>query len=413
MSTLVFISTAPLSRAPVEKAGLDWLVGKGISVQIWDLSGLYYSQEAISGYFAASLLHAYRNPLVPVVHVLSRQQLASLLRANRASKFLFFTFTHGDIYWILRLLRKSGISYFTGYLWPPYSFDNNPQKPHSSFLESIRFQFASAFVYLESLIRSCITNAPGPVLRTFLRRIRLGVKQVLFRFTSYYQRPDTVFTSGDEGVKYWRALSCARSVVSVDSSDLLDEEPSRIVQGEYIVFVDDAVCFSPDKKLRCDESANCLDYPGYLRRMEKLFDYLEDELSLLVVIGASYKYQYPSAKLCGRSLYYGQTRELIYHARYVLAHGSSATFQAAYCNKPICLISDVAFSGLKRSQVSGLASMFRASPVFSHDLEGVRSVLTGNSNAATYSEFVQKYLVSSDSKGSYLRALYSHLSRPE
>ena len=412
MYKIVFIYTAPLARAPAEKAGLDHLVDKGVSVRIWDLSSMYYSREAISGYFAASSSHAYSNPLVPVTQVLSRQHFASLLNSNRDSKFLFATFYHGDSYWVLRVLRKYNITFFFGYLWPPYPFDESKSDLDGSFLSRISSRIISALAYVHSLKRAWCDNSPACTLHILSNRIALLVRQGLYRFTSYYQKPCFFFASGTEGVKHWSSLLPSSRVVSVDSNDILVDPPLRAIHHDYIVFVDDAVCYSPDQALHLRKAPTCDDYSGYLIRMESLFDYLEDSLSVQVVIGASFKYQYPSPMLCGRPIYYGQTRELIYHSRYVLAHGSSATFQAAFCLKPMCMISDIGFSEEKKVQVLNLARMYNSRPVFSHDPASVLSALVDAVTNDSYPDFVQKYLVSTDSQGKYLDALYARIVDP-
>jgi len=159
-------------------------------------------------------------------------------------------------------------------------------------------------------------------------------------------RPYGVIGSGIIGRRQGEALFPNSRFLSIPSVKVRWEPDDKIVQCEYILFVDENVEYAPDAKLLGYQVSKDVD--GYYARMNRLFSSLETWLGKPVVVAASGKYRYLLDRFQGRQLIYGKTLSLIQGASLVVGHMSLALEQCLVSETPFILVDDQSFTPEKR-----------------------------------------------------------------
>lgn len=141
--------------------------------------------------------------------------------------------------------------------------------------------------------------------------------------------------------------------------------PEPIVQGDYLIFLDEYFPFHPDSLISgsCKVSVSPQKYYGGLNRF---FSYIETELGLPVVIAAhpSSRYDLYPDYFQGRKVIVGKTIELVYYAKVVLAHSSTSINFAVLYKKPIIfLTSDEIEKNNPGSFICNFAKQFNKEPI--------------------------------------------------
>jgi hypothetical protein len=134
--------------------------------------------------------------------------------------------------------------------------------------------------------------------------------------------------------------------VSIPSVKILWTSTEPVIQGEYILFVDENVEYAPDAKLLGYSVTN--DINVYYERMNQSFSKLEMWLDKPVVMAASGKYKYLCDRFQGRQIIYGKTLHLIKFASFVVGHMSLALEQCLVSKVPFLIVDDKSFTDKKR-----------------------------------------------------------------
>ena len=123
------------------------------------------------------------------------------------------------------------------------------------------------------------------------------------------------------------------------------EEP--IIDEKYIIYVEENVDLSPDNNLFGVENS-VHDIEGFYKRINEVFEKIENWTNLKIIIAASGKYDYKINPFKNRKIIYKKTSNLIQHSELVLGHKSSALEQAIADYKPLLMLKDQGFKKPKK-----------------------------------------------------------------
>jgi len=112
---------------------------------------------------------------------------------------------------------------------------------------------------------------------------------------------------------------------------LRSTKEAPVLENEYILFMDAGMAHLPSLSGKADS----VDQDEYLRRMNHLFDRLEDQYGIPVVIAAHPKSEYPENAFGNRQVILYKTAALARYARFVLAHYSTSLIDLVLQRKPI------------------------------------------------------------------------------
>lgn len=177
-----------------------------------------------------------------------------------------------------------------------------------------------------SIIRRLMRVTPKKALQYIKNKSTLRLKPK-GRIKGY----DIMFLAGNNG---WRGFGMTNEsevakahVVEINSDDydnyLKNRASPRVVEGDYILFLDEYLPLHPDMALFGNKSISCSDY--YIE-LNRFFDRIEQQFSMPVVVAAHPKaLRYKEEDFFnGRQIYFGKTAELSHYAHFVLAHDSTA-----------------------------------------------------------------------------------------
>lgn len=116
-----------------------------------------------------------------------------------------------------------------------------------------------------------------------------------------------------------------------------DEEP--VVEGKYILFMDAGLAHLP----AVSGKENSIDQEEYLADMNHLFDRLEAEYKLPVIIAAHPKSGYGEDDFHGRRIILYKTPALLKYAEFVLAHYSTSLIDLVLQRKPVVFLYSEAY----------------------------------------------------------------------
>jgi len=372
MITLIFFGGLPVSRINGEKYGPYWYEEHGYRVEYWNLTLLNYTQKALDIYFGGHKDYRYQFPNERVFK--NRKEVAQALAELPSSVILnYIDFGQRNDYWILRLFEKHNIKYYLGPL-------RTNQTEDIEKVRNFKIKIIKAFTF---------GNFRNKVYNYLYKMIAWQI----YKHTNFYKKPLFVAVCGSLGKGEWLSRTRISSYLSVPSVDIAWTPLPNLVDASYAVFVDDAVAYSPDKGLfEGNKNSTTNDLQLYLTNMRNVFDVIEKELGLKIVIATSGKYYYSDRKIFGeREIFYGKTNQLIQYADLVLGHGSSGSWQAAVDKKPVIILTDETFISTKLVNVSIMAKLFNVTPQLTaeFDINYVKKVMS--SPRVSHEKLIEQY----------------------
>lgn len=320
---IIFVSSAPLSIIVEKKINILGYKNFGYKVEFCDLSRINYSKEKIKYYFSGNKKFRY----VGVESQLFFNKKSFIKKIRHESKdsiFCLIDFNNFDDYWIRRAFKKYKILYFTGPKVPIVQVS----------LDKKDANYTQVYKLLNKLIFILFLN-PSKIYRK--------LKNVIYRYTNYYQKPDFVVTVGLLARQQWLDITLAKSFVDVPSCDITWDKTENLLNYKYGVFVDDTIYHSPDIGMNpYYRSKNiCNNFHEYQKNMDRIFNLLENEMDLTIIIAASGKYDYGKNSPYGeRKIIYGKTNELLMHSKIAISHGSNGIYQAYLTSQKILILDD-------------------------------------------------------------------------
>ena len=252
---------------------------------------------------------------------------------------------------------------------------------------------------IKGLISKLVKSVVGRLKPAY---IWLRLLNRLYRSTNYYKRPEFVIGSGTLGRAEFTYSTACKNFLSIPSVDMTWEHTPNLLERKYCVYVDESVCYSPDKLLYGMSAATCTDIDAYSANICGVFKKIEETLGCEVVIAASGKYRYPpeSKIFGGRKLIYDNTNNLIKHSELVLGHSSSGLWQALVDVKPMILLTDPTFSSAKWQSIGVMASFLGLKSPSTLDITPEQIKLAMEVDVSNYVRLVELYFKERDVSGS-------------
>ena len=160
--------------------------------------------------------------------------------------------------------------------------------------------------------------------------------------------------------------------------DIISQEEKPIIEGDYIVFLDQYFPMHPTlKSENPDIDFDSLKEP-YYNSLNLFFDKLEKEYGCPVVIAGHPIAKYDKNPFGNRSIVYFKTAELVHESKYVVLHNSYSISFVLLFNKPFCMITNNAhqFSSVSRKKNDLFGKTFKRDLVNVDLLQDVHHLFT-------------------------------------
>jgi len=366
-----------MSKIYVDKLAPYGFLDFGLDVEYWNLSLLYFTPSEIENYSKGNPQYLGEFPLQ--IDFYSKIKFFKCLRKNRKAIYCFVDYSNMNDLWLLVLFRVLNIKYYVG---PRRATEYNV------FMGSIEVKrYFSAY---EALLK-CISKLS---IFSCLKRGIYKIFYFIFIHLMLAKPPKFVVSSGVQGRAEWMYLTKSESYVDVPSVDVLWDEKDRKLHNDYVVFVDESVMFSPDSALFNGVESTVVDVDKYYSNLRAFFDVIEKVLETEVVVAASEKSLYKDESIFGgRKLFYGVTNELIQHAVLIVAHASSAIYQAVSSEKPVLVTYDSTFDFSRIAKSKKLADFLNVSLYCVQEV-GEKEILNNLSvNLGDYQKIKENFLL--------------------
>jgi hypothetical protein len=343
---IIFLSGTPISKIVGDKIDPYWFQDHDFEVEYWGLQNIYYDKTAINGYFSGNSDYKY---IFPNTRIFSSKSEVSraLIDLNNKVIICFIDFRQQNDFWILRLFKKYKIRFYMG---PKTITIQVPIESDSKIINIIESKYKKIFK------------------KNFFKRVGIKLLKVIFRYTDYYQHPIYIFSCGTKGRGLYAEISKESKYISIPSVDIIGYKAPSLIQGKYCVYVENNFHFSPDASLNEGDNHN-VNIELYEKNICSMFDLIEDELGLNIIISASGKYAYPDESIFGdREIIYFKTNQLIQHSEMVIGHYSQGISQAIVNFKPLMLIQDHSFNVNINISIRGIAKIFKKKSLYATEL---------------------------------------------
>ena len=311
----IYLVKQPLVPRDFARFGLDLLLARGHDITILDLSELIHPENA------NEQSEVERDPRLSLQVVRNIEELKGEMETLRASDLIFFLIESQG--WsratspILKIVAKTETPYLI--LAPAFVPGLGIQSEKAGGWKSVQ----SGFLRLPKLdiLNSIIARLP---------RAWLGIPEA--GYIVYNGR----VSQRQNGLAGITTIPIIAHTTDFDNYLRLMERKTE--PKNQAVFIDQFAPFHPEAKVLKIEGA--VEPEHYYKSLRSLFDRIENELGLKVVIAGHPRADYqPFGNVFGdRKIFYGDTADLVTKSRLVLAHFSTAIGFAVMFRKPIMLL---------------------------------------------------------------------------
>jgi len=301
INKIIFLSYLPLTIQNEKIIYVPEFLKAGLEVEYWDVSSLF---------FDVFLSDSIDQPYVRSIN--NYHELKKYIREVNKSDVLFIIYIAYEFRTIrlYRILSKHNC--IMG------QFDR------SGFPTFQRESFKSRF------IKKILTIKLYP---QYIGQI-ISILNIKFGFV---KSPHIVFAAGTEAIERNRGSSV---VIPVNYNDYdnfleLDSASSDLLGYNYCVFLDEYLPYHPDIPI---VGLASLDPEKYFKEMNSLFDKIEANLGLRVVIACHPKSDYTENPFNGRPLFKYKTMTLVKHSKLIVMHESTSISYAIIYRKPILFV---------------------------------------------------------------------------
>lgn len=243
---------------------------------------------------------------------------------------------------------------------------------------------------------------PYPYIPNLWSKFKLNLKLLKFRYKNQKKKPCLIIGTGSEGRNQVTKIYKKNIIYkSLPSYNILWDKEEPIVNEKYIVYVDGAVNLSPDATLFGLTQPN-QDIEGFYKRINDVFEKIENWTNFRIVIAASGKYDYEFNPFKNRKIIYKKTSNLIQHSKLVLGHNSSGVDQAIVDYKPLILFKDHGFIDQKNKEIHKLARVYGLNSIWSNELTKVNFEKNNYVNHVCYKQIISKYFKEDGVNGAFI-----------
>lgn len=366
MNKIIYIKYSPLTNKVYEDYCMGGLLESGYDVQYWDVTNMFgIKLQNFESFVPESSLS--------IVKLDSYHDMNIKVSENKDALFISMMTCGIGQARMLRLLTKHHCKLAFWGPDPVYI----PQKSVSSKISGITYKKVK-------------TKLGNELMKLFFKTGHLH----------YY---DYYFNVGKNGYKSLGVVNSSLlantkpiNISSSDYSNFIYGDSPKVLDGDYIVFIDQYFPFHPDF-LIC--GVPTIPAEVYYKELNDTFKKIEEELNMKVVVAAhpkSLRYR-DEDFFDGRKVFMGATCQLVKGASLVIAHDSTAIGYAIMSKKPIVLLTSAAMKRylsehdlLMRNFVSrfsfSLIDMDKVEPMIESSLLSV-----ANSQLALYESYLYDY----------------------
>lgn len=350
----------------MEKREKDFFIKEaddaGFSVEYWDLTKIYFPDEAFVGEVERRYVRKIEN----------YAELKKMLSAQDIKRCFFVVMVtlDGRVIKLHRLLTKNNCYLiFFARTGLPLDYTN------------------------ESLLKK--------LLKYYRKYLNIDkIKQTyLYQLAKFYQRTgliknyDFVFAAGVADASQYNGRSRVVALNHPDYDNYLGvkNKADRIIKSEYCVFLDDNLVYDTDYKIFNMQ----IEPASYFKSLCSFFDRLEKRHHLKVVIAAHYKAEYQGPEFGDREIIKGKTNELAKDCRFAIAHYSTSISFAVLYEKPLLFIYTSEMKEMFYFQViKQFASVLGGTILNIDDIHGNEGLHINPPNRLQYNDYKYKHLTS-------------------
>ena len=365
---LIIYSAGPFFDTWPKKFKLDEFKNYSLDIELWSAEEIFYKLENIKAATSGSSEYLYKD-----LNVIKIKNLSDL--ENKVSKL-----DSKAIVCIISLGSKNN-----------NKFDN----PDLDIFNKFQIKYV-----LHHLI-------PYLVLPNPWSKLKYNIRLLQKRLFNNKKKPSLIFGSGSNGRKQAFKIYKNNFIYeSVPSYNILWSREEAIIDEKYIVYVEEAVNSPPDSALFGNDNPNH-DIHGFYKRINDVFEKVENWTNFKVVIAASGKYNYEVNPFKNREIVYKKTSNLIQHSELVLGHKSSGVEQAIVECKPLFLFKDKGFINLKNKIIHNLACVYGINSFWTNQLTKSNFEKNNYVDFAHYKEIVNHYLKEDNVTGTFIENVTS------
>lgn len=367
---LIVYSSAPFFDTWPKKFNLDKFKNYGFDVELWSSEEIFYKQENIKAAISGSKSYLYKD-----------------LEITKIKDFVHFKNK------VANLDNQSIVCIMTlGTL-----NNNNSDNPDLDIFNKYKINYVFHHMI------------PYNNLPNLWSKFKLNFRLLQKRRLNSKKKPSLIFGSGSQGRNQAFKIYKGNFIYkSVPSFNILWSKEDPIINEKYIVYVEEAADSPPDAVLFGIKNPNH-DIEGYYKRINNVFDQIENWTNYKVVIAASGKYTYNHNPFNEREIIYKKTANLIQHSKLVLGHKSLGVGQAIIDYKPLLLFKDKGFIKLKNQLIHNLALAYGINPLWTNQLTHKNFEKNNHVNIIRNKEIINQYYKEENVTGTFIENITSAL----
>ncbi len=360
---LIIYCSVPIFDTWPKKWQLEKFINYGFDLEIWSTEEIFYKLKNIKAAASGSGKYLYTDiPIVKIKNLIELEKRVSELDP----KTLICIMTLGS-------LNRN-------------SYDN----PDLDIFNKNKIKYV-----IHHLI-------PHFVVPSVWFKLKFNFRLLQKRLNNFKKKPSLIIGTGSEGRNQaFKIYNKKFKYKSLPSYNVLWSKEEPIIDEKYIIYVEENVDLSPDNNLFGVENS-VHDIEGFYKRINEVFEKIENWTNLKIIIAASGKYDYKINPFKNRKIIYKKTSNLIQHSELVLGHKSSALEQAIADYKPLLMLKDQGFKNQKNKLIDSHARCYRLEAVWTNKLTKTFFKKNNQVNKALYNEVIKEYLKEENVKGNFL-----------
>ena len=365
---LIIYSAAPFFDTWPKKWKLDKFKNYGFDVELWSTEEIFYNLENIKAAASGSSKYFYTD-----LDIIKIKNIANL--ENKVAEL--------DPKAMLCIMTLGSLN------------NNNFDNPDLDIFNKYKIKYAIHHL------------GPHFVVPNLWFKLKFNFRLLQKRLYSYKKNPSLIIGSGSEGRKQVFKIYKKNFIYkSAPSPNILWLKEEPIINEKYIVYVEENVNLSPDATLFGHNNPTH-DVAGFYKRINSVFEKIENWTNSKVIIAASGKYHYDINPFKNRDIIYKKTSNLIQHSEIVLGHCSSALEQAIVDYKPLLLFKDKGRSDLKNKIIHNFALTYRKNSIWTNELTKIIFEKNNQINLDHNNEIISKYLKEDNIEGTFIENITS------
>jgi hypothetical protein len=314
---VIYVSFIHLTDKTARDWYIDFLIGKGVKVEYWDVVALVRD-----AYIEAN---AKQTEYLKTFLTYGKLEEALRLPENRNARYMMLVSYTGETARLYRVMSKYNCRMLF-IAWGALPIAGLPK-------------WQTVLFGLSNPLR-------------LAKRIYYRVKASAYRRLGLVNPFDTEFAAGQACVakRHFASKVVPINLIDYDHFKKTEMGRERLVQGRFCVFLDVNLPHHPDLKMA---GLQAVDPQDYYAALNHFFDLVEAEFGVQVVIAAHPSANYNVNPFHGREILRLRTPELVRDADFTIAHHSTSISYAVLNHKPVIFIYTNEMAALYKRTVAG------------------------------------------------------------